>query len=286
MAFMGLMIGTVFLVILLVIIFLMLTSLILALVLKKAGRKKDNKKMRIAGNIFLVLGIIFSVPVIAVIVYFGSHALFTSVTLPDGETKRMLKRRISVMDSYVDNPDEKSIRALEKLLDKHNDLIYYYDNNHESVLEGGLEKGNADVVRIALEHGAVFDNPVRYEHQAYEINSMDYYLGICTWRSITDGDVEILKMMFENNVSTELGHGTGYYTNAFGKAVWAVLYNDEYVTDAELAFIQLFVDNGLSSDPGLLLIEEAPVYCSFGPDYHADVARDSNYNQLMDIIGK
>lgn len=289
MAFMGMVIGTIFIVLLITLAFLMLTFFVLSAILKNIGRKKDNKKMKTAGNVFLVLGILFAVPILALIIYFAFHAIFTAVALPNGEEKYVLARHISAMDSYVENPDEDSLHALEKLLDKNSSLVFYHDVNRESILDDGLETGNADIVRIALEHGAIFDNPERYDHMAYVASSMDSYLGSCISHSITEDDIEIVEMMFEKNASTELKESTGYYSNVFGKAVWAVLYNDEAVTDIELELIQMFVDHGLSSDPELLLLEEVPSNYYFGPEYYANAdsaAGSSNYNQLMDMIGK
>lgn len=286
MAFMGMVFATIFIVLLIIHIFLVLTFFVLTAVLKNIGRKKENKKIKIAGNVFLVLGIIFAVPIVAMIIFFVFHASFTAITLSNGETKYVRTRYISAMNSYIENPDASSLNALEKLLDKNSTLVFYHDVNRESILDYGLKMGNADIVRIALEHGAIFDNPERYDHMAYVANSMDCYLGNCIGRSITEDDIEIVEIMFENNASTELKKSSGYYSNVFGKAAWAVLYNDEAVTDTELEFIQIFVDNGLSSDTELLLMEEVPSNYYFSSEYHANVARNSNYNKLMDIIDK
>lgn len=288
MAFMGMVIATIFSIILIIHIVLMLIFFILALVLKIVGSKKESKKMKNAGTVFLVLGIVFALPVIALIIYVSFHTTFTAVTLPDGETKYVRTRSISKMDSYLNNPDENSLNALDKLLDKNSSLVFYHDINRESILDDGLEMGNADIVRMALEHGAIFDNPERYDYKAYEKNSMDSYLGYCIERSITEEDIEIVEIMFENNVSTELEIELGnyYYSNMLGKAVWAVLYNDEAVTDIELDFIQTFIDNGLSPNKEFLLMEEVPSNYSFPPEYNANVTRNGNYYKLMDFIGR
>lgn len=289
MAFMGMVFATVFVVLFIVHLSLMTLFFILAIVLKIVGKVKDSRKMKIAGNVFLVLGILFAVPVIALIAYLVFNTVFWSVTLPDGKTKYVLTRDVSAMRSYAENPDESSLKELEKLLDKKSDLVFWHDNNHYSVLDIGLQVGSADVVRLALEHGAIFDNPERYDHMAYVATSMDYYLNICVDRSITKGDVEIARMMFENNASTELKKPRDYYSNVFGKAVWAVLYNDDTVTDTELEFIQVFIDNGFSSDRSFLPLEEVPSNNHFSDKYYdnADSAKKSgNYNRIMNIIGK
>lgn len=90
--------------------------------------------------------------------------------------------------------------------------------------------------------------------------------------------IMIVKFMFENNASTELEVRLAY-SNMLGKAVWAVLYNDEAVTDIELDFIQIFIDNGLSLSKEFKLKEEVP-------SSNANVTRNGNYYKLMDIIGR
>lgn len=290
MVVVSLIVAGTFIVLLILSIVLTLSFFILAVVFKIVGKKKENRKMKIAGNVFLVLGILFAVPLLALIIYFVFNANFSEVTLPDGKTEYVAEQDIRAMNSYIKNPDENSLNALEKLLDKNSALVFYHDINRRSILDYGLRKGNADIVRIALEHGAIFDNPIRYEHMAYVENSMEDYLVSCVRRPITEDDLEIVEMMFEKNASTELEKDhqrrCGYCSNMFGEAVWAVLYNDESVTDTELEFLQVFMDHGLSSDSTLLLIEELPVGYGVSSDYHDDVTRDSNYDRLMEIIGK
>lgn len=289
MAFIGLVFAQIVLTLLTIDLILTLTFFILAIVFKIFGKKRKSRKMKIAGNVFLVPGFIFSIPLLAVGGYLIYNVTFkeVEVTLPDGETKYVTKWDISTIESYAKNPDENSINALDKLLDKNSALVFYHDVNHESILDDGLEQGNADIVRIALEHGAIFDDPVRYEHMAYVASSMEDYLGDCSGRAITEDDIEIVEMMFENNASTALKNPRidSIYSNVFGKAVWVVLYNDESVTDTELDFLQVFIDHGFSSDRWLLLAEEAPVGYSFSDEYY-EKTKDSNYDRLMEIIGK
>lgn len=283
MAFIGLVFIGIFIVLLIIDLFLMRKFFTLAAGFKIAGREKQNKKKKIAGNVFLALGILFAMPFVAISISLVFHACFTAVTLPDGETKYVSKRDVIVMRLYVTYPSENSINALEKLLDNNSSLIYHYVNR-ESILDKGLQIGNSDIVRIALEHGAIFDNPEKYEHMAYVASSMEDYLGYCSVRAITEDDIEIVEMMFENNASTALKKPR-LYSNVFGKAVWVVLYNDEPVTDTELDFLQVFIDHGFSSDRWLLLAEEAPVGYSFSDEYY-EKTKDSNYDRLMEIIGK
>ena len=287
MAFFAMVFASVFILLLIILAFLMLIFFVLATVFKIVGRKKGSRKLKIAGNVFLVLGILFAAPIIALIIYFAFNAAYEDVTLPDGETKYVLAQHVSEMDSYVENPDEGSLEKLEKLLDKDSALVFYQDVNRYSIIDNGIKMGNADIVKIALAHGAIFDNPKRYDHMAYVSSSMDDYLCWCDARSITEDDIEILELMFENHASTEIKTNGMLYSNVFGMAVWTVLYNiDDAVTDTELEFIQIFIDNGLSTDEDLRLANEKIPGYDFSDNYHDRIVKDGNYDRLMDIIGK
>lgn len=270
MAFISMVFASAFLIV--AVIYLIITFLffILMLILKIVARVKKNRKINIAGNVFLVLWILCFLPLVAI-----------------GAYKEVWRQDVSAMNTYLDDPDEESLRALEELLEKNGNLIYYRDVNRYSLLDHGLQMGNAEVVRIALEHGAIFDDPELYEHRAYVMSSMHDFLDQRTGQSISEDDIEIVKMMFENNASMDLKMDIKKpppcYSNPFGKAVWIVLYNDETVTDTELEFIQTFINYGLSSDPELTVWEEIP--SGYAVPY-ADVARDENYRRLMEMIGK
>lgn len=102
---------------------------------------------------------------------------------------------------------------------------------------------------------------------------------------MTSDDVEILELMFDTNASTYYEDRVPMvYSNMFGKAAWAVLYNDEFVTDEEIEFMQVFINHGLSTDDSLLLFEEKP----FSLECHLDfeIVKDDNYYLLMEMIGK
>lgn len=291
MAFIAMVFASIFILLLIALVFLTLIFLILAIVFKVIGKAKGNRKLKTAGNVFLVLGTVFAAPLIALTVYAVFNVSYTEVTLPDGETKYVSAQHISEMEAYLDDPDESSVKALEKLLDKDSDLVFYHDINHKSILDKSLEAGNADIVRIALEHGAVFDNPIRYERfskTTYWNSSMDFYLDYENYykRSITEDDIEILELMFENNASTQIKQESlREYSNAFGKAVWTVIYNDKAITDIELEFIQVLVDNGIASDPEFVLADEVKVF-SYADKSYVDIVKDSNYDKLMELLDR
>lgn len=287
MAFMGMVFGVVAIVIFIVILLFMIAFLITATILKTIGKIKDSRPMRIAGNVFLVLGIINAIPVVLIIGSIIFDSFFTKVSLPDGKEAYVSLKDISIMQELAVTDSDDAMDELDELLSESPNLVYYLDANVESVLDYGLENGNSEVVEIALNNGAIYDDPQRYDRMAYVHNSMDYYLDELISREITEDDVRIIELMFENGASTNYKNSYySVYSNLFGKAVWAVLYNDEAVTDTEIEFIQVFINNDLKSDNGLLLYEEKPNNVLFSSEYHADVLRDDNYNRIMTILGR
>lgn len=284
MAFMGMFVGTILLIVTTIVIILSLIFIITAIILKIIGKKKDSKKLKITGNVFLVLGILNISPIIIFVGYLTYKSHFAEVELPDGKTKDVsIKSAYKVMELSRDGSDE-AIEELEKLLDKNPDLVFFHDNNRESILEIGLENGDADVVKIAIEHGAVIDNPERYEHMAYVKTTMQDYFGGMIGREFTREDIEIIKILFENDADTSYKLRVHYYSNAFGMAVWGILYNDGVVTDDELEFIQVIIDNGVTHDDALILMEDLSSNYHFSDEYHSDIKKDDNYYLLMEMI--
>ena len=285
MAFIGMAFGMVFIAIFLIIVVMMITFLVTAFILKSVGKRKQRPRLRVVGNVLLVIGIVLAIPVV---ILFGNiiyNSMYEEITMPDGNSVYVSEKDIDKMTELMIMNDE-GVNELAKLLDEEPDLIYYLDVNRKGILEYGLENGKYELVEVAIKHGARFDDPNRYEHMAYEHNSMDFYLSNIIGRELTSEDIEILTLMFNSSVSMDYDNAhQGVYSNLFGKAVWSILYNDEYVTDIEIEFIQIFIDNGFSEDDNLLLYDEMPSNISFSSEYNADVEKDDNYYYLMTMIG-
>jgi hypothetical protein len=255
----------------------MIVFFVTAIILKIIGKKKNSKKLRIIGNIFLGLGIAFAIPVILLVAYIGFNTSFKKIDMPDGSTKSVRSSKIEKMKELCDDGSELAVEELSNLLDRNEYLVYYYNINHDSVLDKGLRSGNIGIVRTALEHGAVLDDPNKYEQMVYYHNSMELFIRNIGERTISSSDIEVLKLLFEKGAATECDRcNKSYYSNLLGEAVWTVLYNDETVTDAELEFVQVFIDNGITSDSGLQLD-------ALSSD--TDVVMDENYFTLLGMVG-
>ena len=270
-------IGMVFVAIFFMMAIMMILILITAFILKFVGKRKQSRRMRIVGNVLLVIGFVLAIPVVFVIGNIVYKSKYEEVYMPDGKTAHVSKKYIERMNEIIFMNDE-DMDALVELLDEEPKLIYYLDDNLKGILEYGLENGDYELVEIAIEHGAIFDNPNRYDHMAYEDNSMDFYLSSIFERTLTSEDIDIITLMFDSNVSMDYSmRYNSRYSNLYGKAVWLVLNNDEYVTDTEIEFIHKFIENGFSEDDKLNLYDE-------NSESNRAVVKDDNYYLLMKMI--
>lgn len=261
-----------------------LVFVLVGVILSSVGKRKSRRVMKIVGRVLWIIGLAMEVPVIILIGLCFFKLNNRSITLPSGGTTWVAVSDVDKMWELVE-ADGADINELMKLLDENPNLIYYRDANRQNLIDFGLANGNYAVVQLALERGLIFDDPDRYEHTSYVGNSMEEYLEKAIEREITEDDVEIVKLMFSSGVSMECSARDDYvYSNLFGMAVWAVLYNDKYVTDTELDFLHIFIDNGYDSDNGLLLYEEKPSNLSFGKI--ANVVKNENYATVMRLIGR
>lgn len=289
MAFMGMVFGAIFIVILLTVLGIVGMCLVIGIICKIVGKIKDSKGARIAGTVFLIIALVLIAPVIALFAYGYFKTAFVEVNMPDGSTERVYVKTVNRfrdnLIGYIDTGDEEYFENLESMIDDDEALLYYRDNNYRSILEYGLDAGNAEIVEYALDRGSEVDSKERFEIMAYVECTWDEYLDMVATRPVTEGDVRIAQMLFDENSDTSFDTGVPYYSNIFGKATWAVLYNDDTVTDTEIEFLQVFIDNGWDSDPCLMLVYNAPSNYYFGPETHEDVARDDNYYYVLDVAG-
>ncbi|MCR5012672.1 MAG: hypothetical protein K6A72_10035 [Lachnospiraceae bacterium] len=154
MAFMALMIAGVALLILGIFVFIGIVLIIIGIVL----RTHDHK---VASNILFVVGglMIVSVAVLAILVFNQPKEVET----PAG-TASLKKSWIS---TYEKSLDEHDLKKLKKLIDKHPEMIYYYDVNHIMLLDYGLYNCDVDIMQIAVDAGAEFDEPLMYDHKNF-----------------------------------------------------------------------------------------------------------------------
>lgn len=290
MAFMGMVFGALFIAILVTVITIVGVCLLLGIIFKIVGKTKNSKGARIAGTVFFIIALVTIAPVIALFTWGYFKTAFTEVYMPDGSTEKVYYKTVNRfrdnLIGYIDTGDEELFTNLGSMIDDDEALLYYRDNNHRSILEYGMDAGNAEIVEFALERGSEVDSPERFEFMAYVECTWDEYLDMVAARPVTEGDVRIAQMLFDADAETEFDTGVPYYSNIFGKAAWAILYNDDTVTDTEMEFLQVIIDNGFDHDACLMPVYDAPSNYYFGPETHQDVARTDNYYEVWELAGK
>ena len=164
-------------------------------------------------------------------------------------------------------------------------MVYYRDANRRGLLDHGLILGNYDMVELAIQYGARFDDPEMYQYRAYTKCSTEEYLDNIYNRPLTENDVKLLRKLTEEASTDYILDNPLVYSNAFGQAVWVVLYNDETVTDIEIEFLEVLIEHGIDSDEYLLLYEEMGNNISYS-DRVFSVEKDENYEKVMEMIGR
>lgn len=290
MAFMGMVFGALFVGILMAVLGSVGLCLLIGIICKIVGKAKNSKGARIAGTVFFIIALVAIAPVIALFTWGYFKTAFTEVHMPDGSTEKVYHKTVNRfrdnLIGYIDTGDEEFFENLESMIDDDEALLYYRDNNHRSILEYGMDAGNAEIVEFALERGSEVDSPERFEYMAYVECTWDEYLDMVAARPVTEGDVRIAQMLFDADADTSFDTGVPYYSNIFGKAAWAILYNDDTVTDTEMEFLQVIIDNGFDHDACLMPVYDAPSNYYFGPETHQDVARTDNYYEVWELAGK
>lgn len=154
MAFMGIFFMWIAAAVLIGLIFFALLFFVIGLILRK--------KHKIAARVMFVLaGINLLIVVGALLFVFLPHSM--TVETPDG--KASLKP--SWISEYNELIEANDIEGLDMLFDRHPDMIYYYDVNRVMPLDYGLYNTNIELMQCAIDHGAVFDDPLRYDHMVF-----------------------------------------------------------------------------------------------------------------------
>jgi hypothetical protein len=206
MAFMGLFIAGAFIAILGAIVGLGLIYFIIGLILLFKKKKK-------AARVFMILG---GVNIIGVIIFVAYLIMPKSkeIKTPNGyaEIKPSWQRQYK---NCLDNHDVDSLR---KLVNKHPELIYFYDNNNVMLLDYGLYNCDIDIMQIALDNGAVFDEPLRYDKMTF-YSSLDSFFSELDYPSWKRDESELT---IEGNTTDKMLKALEFAINNGAEVSWDV----------------------------------------------------------------
>lgn len=213
MAFVGLVIVWAIVAILGAIVGLGIIFFIVGIILRLKKKKK-------ASRIFMILGGVNIIGVIIFVVYLIIPKS-KEVETPAGyaKIKPLWQKQYN---KCLDNHD---VDGLRKLVNKHPELIYYYDNNRVMLLDYGLYNCDIDIMQIALDNGAVFDEPLRYDHMTF-FSSLDSFFSELDYPSWERYDSELT---IDGETTDEMLSALEFAINNGAAVRWDV--NSEYLTD-------------------------------------------------------
>lgn len=153
MAFAGMFIAAIFIIIAVIIYLIALIELIIGIVLL-------CKKKKVPAIILLVLS---AIPAIVTTVLLSIY--FYDINHPEFETcdGRTVTINMKYVNRMKDILREHDMDGLDAFLDKHPELIYYQDINHTTILEYGVKCCDVEIMEIAYDHGARFDEPAVFD---------------------------------------------------------------------------------------------------------------------------
>lgn len=226
MAFMGMVIAGMALMIVGTIAFLMILFLIIGIVLKVAKKKKASIVM------FVLSGVDFLILASVAVLIFGPHRV--EVETPDGTGYVRTTQTKHLSDMIA----EGDISDISSYLDRHPNLVFYMKNG-KTILENALENNDIELAQCALDHGAEFDAEFVYDHLVYEGSFERYFISL--WRqSITDMDIETVRFMLENGADV---HKSRRNKDVLCYAI-ELICSDWSIGDNDRELIELLIGGG------------------------------------------
>lgn len=232
--------GTVFLIFAVIAYVIAFIELIVAIVLLV------NKKKTPAIVLF-ILSAIPGVVTLAFIIWFSITTNLPSYDTPDGGTVTVAMHDVQEMKLYI---ADRNMEGLSGYLDKHPELIYYQDTNHITLLEYALRNCDVELMEVAYDHGARFDDKAAHKNLVYDYSLQVFLrdLGYDVFaRGIVDTDtdrftpgvttdeiIETARFALEHGARAEWNTNHGYGTFANTVEDWIGIDGEISAKDEEL----------------------------------------------------
>lgn len=163
MAFMGLMIVGIILFVFLGIVIFTVATLIIGLVTKKKHKKLSKILLILSG---------FGTLVIAAILLYIFIPRPEIIEIPNGEVK--VKK--SMIEDYKVCLDNRDLEGLKDLLDEQPALVFYRDANRVTLIDYGMYNTDVEMMQLAWDYGATFDNPITYDHLMFDNSAHSFFI--------------------------------------------------------------------------------------------------------------
>ena len=126
-------------------------------------------------------------------------------------------------------------------------MIYYYDNNHVMLLDYGLYNCDVEIMEIAVDAGAKFDEPLRYDHMLF-YSSLDSFFSELDYPRWEKDESQVTK---EGKTTQEMIDTIEYAIDHGAKLKWET--NNDYDSFAAQARKWIKLDNNRSELDSQLL---------------------------------
>ena len=209
MAFAGMFLAAIFIIIAIIVFIIAIAELIVGLILL-------HKKKKVPGIILIVLA---AIPVIAAAIGISVYAFKTNhpeFETYDGSMVTVNMRYVRKMQQLLREDD---IDGLGELLDKHPELIYYQDINHTTILEYGVKSCDVRIMETAYDHGARFDTPTVFDGLVYDY-SLQHFADDHYWNFIYSYDEDFEPRFVMGDATDEMIEAAKFAVDHGAATVW------------------------------------------------------------------
>jgi len=232
MAFMGMVIIAIVLLLLLIAFTVMVTLFVLAIVFKIRKKTVPSIICTTVGTLILAAFIYLGV------VIFGPKSV--KIVTPTGEITKISRDEAHAFTEAISQEDFQTVITL---MDKYPDLIYYSGFKEQPPLDKASNTLNIEIVQFLLDHGAKYDDKFTHKDSIYHY-SLESFLTSQSTEDFVDHSVEInnmVRFMLENGASVDFDNT--FNANALFIAVWHICYDGE-IQSTDLDLLQMLIDYG------------------------------------------
>ncbi len=246
-------------------------SALLFLMLAIVFRKK--KPVRIVCTVLTVLNFL---PIAGAVWLFMPHSFM--VETPDGEVRVPASKDIQFMEA-MKNSD---CKAIEKMLNKYPALVFYRDMKGRTVLEQAMLANDTEMMKCALDHGAIFDDPFFYDNYTHAQCSMQYYLEETDRNGKSIASYDTVKYMIDNGASVDYKDKSSSPNALFDIA--RSMCMDGSVSEAEVDVLKLLIDSGADVSEVSKDTDNTPYDALLKSAESNSVTKDSLYRQAEELL--
>lgn len=221
MAFMGIMIVGAILLIILGIVIFTIATLVIGLV--------NKKKHKVLSKVMLILSGIGAL-CLAGILLFIFIPRPEIIETPNGEVK--VKK--SIIEDYKVCLENRDLVELKELLDEQPALVFYRDANRVTMIDYGMYNTDVELMQLAWDYGAIFDNPITYNHLVFDNSAHSFFVRldypdvkkeVLHEKGVTTEDIiATVEFMIEHGAELTYSQDTNGHTgNFYNDALWWVM---------------------------------------------------------------